>query len=116
MEASYLKLSESEKVKHLFSILPEETLNEEQGGFVCMLAHKFSEQSEKIIFPAFVQPKYDGTRAIGIRVNGVWGLWSRTRKPINSVPHIIAALNEYSKNGGEDHIFDGELYNHNYKD
>jgi len=86
-----------------------------EGGMFPMLAHKYSEQSKKIIFPALAQPKLDGHRCIAIRQNGVWELWSRTRKPITGVPHIISALDKYIVDGGEEYIFDGELYNHDYK-
>lgn len=86
-----------------------------EGGMFPMLAHKYADQSHKIVYPAFAQPKLDGHRCIAIKDKDKWTLWSRTRKPITGVPHIIQALNEYSQHGGEDYIFDGELYNHDYK-
>lgn len=58
-------------------------------GVPAMLAHKYSEHSEKIVFPAAVQPKLDGIRCL-TRADGT--LWSRSQKPITSVPHIQAAL------------------------
>jgi len=39
-------------------------------------------------------------------------LWSRTRKPINSVPHIVNAINKI--NSVLVNRLDGELYNHDY--
>jgi DNA ligase-1 len=81
-----------------------------KGGIVPMLAHKFSEQGHKIKYPALAQPKLDGHRCISVHTDGKTGLWSRTRKPITSVPHIIKALDEI----GFDHMYDGELYNHEY--
>lgn len=83
-----------------------------QGGIFPMLAQKFQKQAEKIKYPAFVQPKFDGHRCIAIVKDGACTLWSRTRKPINSVPHINRAVQ--SLTGGADAIFDGELYNHEY--
>lgn len=83
-----------------------------QGGIFPMLAQKFEKQAEKVVYPAFVQPKFDGHRCIGIVKDGIATLWSRTRKPINSVPHIEKALVLLSR--GQDAIFDGELYNHEY--
>jgi DNA ligase-1 len=78
-----------------------------EGGIFPMLAHKYSEHGDKIEFPAFIQPKLDGHRCI--YTNG--GLWSRTRKPILGVPHILKAIKEQ----GVDHlILDGELYSHDY--
>lgn len=84
-----------------------------EGGIVPMLAHKFSDHGHKIVYPAFVQPKLDGIRCIAILKNGECTLWSRTRKQITSVPHIVAALEKLSPELNM--IFDGELYNHEFK-
>lgn len=81
------------------------------GGMFPMLAHKFSDQGHKIIYPALAQPKLDGHCCIAIKENGIWTLWSRTRKPILSCPHIIEALSKTNI----DYILHGELYNHDYK-
>jgi ATP-dependent DNA ligase len=83
------------------------------GGIEPMLAHKFRDHADKIKFPAFVQPKLDGIRCIAMIVDGVASLWSRTRKPITGVPHIIKDLE--TKFPDANIIFDGELYNHSYK-
>lgn len=83
-----------------------------EGGIVPMLAHKFSEQAHKIKYPAYVQPKLDGIRCIAILKDGKCTLWSRTRKQITGTPHIVAFI---EKNFGGDVVFDGELYNHEYK-
>jgi len=45
--------------------------------------------------------------------NGTASLWSRTRKPITGVPHIIEAME--STFPSQSLILDGELYNHTYK-
>jgi len=88
-----------------------------KGGIVPMLAHKFSEQGHKIVYPALAQPKLDGHRAIYQRVDNVGSLWSRTRKPINSVPHIIEAINNVIVNNNSNiQYLDGELYSHDYHD
>ena len=84
-----------------------------EGGINPMLAHKFSEQGHKIQYPAYVQPKLDGHRCIAVIEDGKCTLWSRTRKPIKSVPHIVKELENVYKEGT--HIVDGELYNHSYK-
>jgi len=84
-----------------------------EGGIVPMLAHKFSEQAHKIKYPAFVQPKLDGIRCIAIVKDGEATLWSRTRKPITSCPHIIQELEAAFET--QDIILDGELYNHEMK-
>lgn len=82
-----------------------------EGGIVPMLAHKFSDQGHKIVYPAYVQPKLDGIRCIAIVKDGKCTLWTRTRKPITSVPHIVKELEDALPTGS--YFFDGELYNHN---
>ncbi len=84
------------------------------GGYDCMLAHKFSDHGHKIKYPAMTQPKLNGHRCLAIIKDGKATLWSRTRKPITSCPHIVAELEKLFPIG-ENHI-DGELYNHAYKD
>ena len=85
-----------------------------QGGISPMLAQSFSKHSQKIKYPCFAQPKLDGTRIIGIVRDGKATLWSRTRKPITSCPHIIAELERMFPD--RDIVLDGEAYNHKYKD
>ena len=80
-----------------------------EGGILPMLAHKFSEHGDKLEYPCFVQPKLDGHRCIGMPDGS---LWSRTRKPITGVPHIVSTLQELDLPGA----LDGELYNHGYRD
>lgn len=84
------------------------------GGISPMLAHKHSEQGHKILYPAFAQPKLDGHRCIAVINNGVCTLWSRTRKQIHSMPHIVAALEKAF--AGKTLVIDGELYNHDYRE
>jgi ATP-dependent DNA ligase len=82
-----------------------------EGGIFPMLAHKFSEQGHKIKYPALCQPKLDGNRCIYQKINEFGSLWSRTRKSINSVPHIINAID----NAIKINYLDGELYCHDYR-
>ena len=83
-----------------------------EGGVFPILAHKFAEQGHKIKYPALAQPKLDGHRCTSQNESGSVTLWSRTRKPISCLPHIVNALeNCYLADR-----FDGELYNHDYKD
>jgi ATP-dependent DNA ligase len=84
-----------------------------EGGVVPMLAHKFSDQGHKIKYPAFVQPKLDGIRCVAIVQDGVCTLWSRTRKQITSMPHIIQELEAMFPVHSA--YLDGELYNHDFK-
>lgn len=85
-----------------------------EGGIFPMLAHTFSKQGHKIKYPALAQPKLDGHRCTSQNDDGSVSMWSRTRKPINSIPHIAKALEDkrlliFGR-------FDGELYNHDYHD
>jgi DNA ligase-1 len=77
------------------------------GGYFPMLAKKFAEDGDKIVYPALVQPKLDGHRCVA---DEVAALWSRTRKPINSVPHINKEVVKFGRLQ-----LDGELYNHSLK-
>lgn len=87
------------------------------GGISPMLAHKYADQSSKIKFPAFVQPKLDGHRCIAVIEGGVCTLWSRTQKPILGVPHIQRYLEYVFSDVQEERVvLDGELYNHDYRD
>lgn len=84
------------------------------GGYDCMLAHKFADHGHKIKYPAFTQPKLNGHRCEAVIKDGVAKLFSRTRKPITSCPHIVEELQKIYPTGY--HEVDGELYNHDYKD
>lgn len=79
-----------------------------EGGIFPMLAHTFRDHAAKITYPAYAQPKLDGHRCIAMAS----GLWSRTRKPIVSVPHINAALKPLIG----DVVLDGELYSTDFRD
>lgn len=83
------------------------------GGVDPMLAQSFAKHGARIRFPAFAQPKLDGHRCVAIVRDGKATLWSRTRKPITGVPHIVGAL---EIPGMVDCVLDGELYNHDYRD
>jgi DNA ligase-1 len=76
-----------------------------------MLAHKYEDHRDKLTFPLFCQPKLDGIRALISR----HGAFSREYQRHLNVDHILAALApafaEYPNLQ-----FDGELYNHDFKD
>lgn len=85
-----------------------------EGGIFPMLAHRFDKHGHKLVYPCYEQPKLDGHRCIAmIDAEGNCTLWSRTRKPITSMTHIVEAIRNL---GMPNTIFDGELYNHDYKD
>lgn len=68
--------------------------------------------AKKIKFPVYVQPKLDGIRSTAAADENRT-LWSRTRKPIESMPHIQSEL--VALMNGKPEINDGELYNHEFK-
>lgn len=108
-----------------------------EGGIVPMLAHSYvdviydmrpgheldppqyirTKESKKIKFPALMQPKLDGIRCTANLKNGKCTLWTRTRKPITSMPHINRAIENGfpSLLANVELVLDGELYNHSLK-
>jgi DNA ligase-1 len=88
------------------------------GGVDPMLAHRFDEYGQKITYPAFAQPKFDGHRCIAmVDAKGVCTLWSRTRKPITGVPNIVRDVGLWAEKTGQRSIaLDGELYSHAYRE
>ena len=85
-----------------------------EGGVWPMLAKRYDKDGDKIVWPAYAQPKLDVHRctAGGPSTDQI-GLWSRTRKPITGVPHI---RDEVAHCACVPYPLDGELYNHEYKD
>jgi len=83
-----------------------------KGGIEPMLAPSdiYPHYKKDLVFPVFTQPKLDGNRCIS--KDGA--LWTRTRKTIGSMPHIVAAVREAF--GDKALVLDGEMYNHNYRD
>lgn len=85
-----------------------------EGGIAPMLAHRFDEHGHKLKYPCLVQPKLDGHRCLAVVGEEGVTLWSRTRKPINSMPHIVKAVEALGLAIGT--VLDGELYSHTHKD
>lgn len=112
-EARWKKQLKKGYVESIEAAQAEELDDLIEGGVVPMLAHKFADHGHKIKYPAAIQPKLDGIRCIAMVRNGRCTLWSRTRKPITSMPHIVATLEKHFKDN--DITLDGELYNHSYK-
>jgi DNA ligase-1 len=81
---------------------------DESTLFKPMLAAKYEDVS--ITFPCYTQPKLDGIRCI-VKADG---MWTRNGKKIVSCPHIFEEL-ETVFEMYPDLIFDGELYNHQFK-
>lgn len=85
-----------------------------EGGYFPMLAHRYDERGDDIKFPAFLQPKLDGHRCTATVADRDATLWSRTRKPISSMPHIANALVDMFIHFPGNLYPDGELYNHDF--
>ena len=81
-----------------------------------MLAAKYPENKHKVKFPCLTQPKLDGIRNILILQDNKAKMYSRTRKEIITLPHIIKEVEEYFKEFSGTIIFDGELYNQELKE
>jgi len=81
-------------------------------GVVPMLAFELAKKKKHVEFPAFAQPKLDGFRCIAVVNNGKCSLYSRTQKPITTLPHIVAEIESLFTG---DIILDGEIYNHELK-
>lgn len=75
-----------------------------------MLAKKWEDRKDKVKFPLYCQPKYDGLRAIITKD----GAKTRNGKAWVTIPHILNALKPIF-NAYPDLILDGELYNHDLK-
>jgi len=84
------------------------------GGILPMLAHRFDKREKYLTYPCACQMKYDGHRCIAvIDAVGKCSLWSRTRKSINSLPHVVAAVEAL---GLKSVALDGEAYSDGYHD
>ena len=70
-----------------------------------MLAQKYEDRKDEIVFPIWSQPKLDGIRCICTPQ----GMFSRNGKKIVSAPHIHASLQSFFDKH-PDVILDGELY------
>lgn len=109
LKKSYVKTLEAARAGEVDAVI--------EGGVNPMLAHPFDEHGHKITYPCFVQPKFDGHRCIVEVKNGKATMWTRTRKPITGLPHIIVAVEAWSQRiRRADIVLDGELYNHAHKD
>lgn len=68
-----------------------------------MLALDYTKRGSSIIFPCFIQRKYDGTRCVAVPQKD---LFSRNRKRYPNMEHILGELKVFPSTL----IFDGELY------
>lgn len=78
--------------------------------FEPMLAKKFNDRRDKVIYPVIVDRKYNGSRVIA----KASGLYTRKGEVYHSIPHIAEALKPLFKKY-PNLILDGEAYNHEYR-
>jgi DNA ligase 1 len=86
----------------------EDIPEDHEGYFLPMLAQSYSKHVKKISYPAYVQPKLDGIRALG---NWKGELWSRAGKLLTVPTHIHEQLRDLLDEG---ECVDGELYVHGW--
>lgn len=78
--------------------------------FEPMLAHKWQDHQDKVVFPVWSSAKLDGLRCVITR----HGMFSRNGKPIVSAPHIWEAVKHlFAANPAL--VLDGEIYAHKLK-
>jgi DNA ligase-1 len=87
-----------------------------QKAWLPMLAHKYDDHQSKISFPRYSQPKLDGARCniYWSELEGKVVAKTRTGKDYYTANHLIEELRSLCENN-KNLIFDGELYNHQYK-
>lgn len=82
-------------------------INDESKYFEPMLAHKYNDRKDKVIFPVILQRKYNGGRLVATKN----GCFSRNGKKYESCPHISEILKPlFDKH--KDWTIDGEIYTH----
>lgn len=106
-EAKHLGKRKKGYVDSLAAAQAGETGKEIEGGILPMLAFPFEKAEGHLVFPAYAQPKLDGHRCTADEEGD---LWTRTRKPIRSVPHIAEAVAALGMPW-----LDGELYSHDFR-
>ena len=111
--AKWIKQTKKGYIESIEAAQNEELDESIEGGIVPMLAHKFADHGCKIKYPAYISKKLDGLRIIAIIKNGKATLWSRTRKKITSMTHLVEELENHFPN--QDLILDGEAFQDLYK-
>ncbi len=101
-----LKEAEAKRTKKLESGYFEDVNNiDTKQYFEPMLAAKWEDYKDKVVYPIYSQAKLDGIRCILTKD----GMFSRNGKPIISAPHIFDSVKPLFETN-PDLIFDGELY------
>ncbi len=101
-----LKEAEAKRTKKLESGYFEDVNNiDTKQYFEPMLAAKWEDYKDKVVYPIYSQAKLDGIRCILTKD----GMFSRNGKPIISAPHIFDSVKPLFETN-PDLVFDGELY------
>ena len=89
----------------------EDIKDQKDKPFLPMLAHRYDQHKNKVIFPAYIQYKYNGIRSNVRNEDGI-KIFSRKNKDFSApLPHLIKqAESIYNKHPNL--IIDGELYSH----
>lgn len=81
-----------------------------------MLAFPIQKKESYVVYPAIGQCKLDGMRCFATILGDIVKLFTRTGKPIKTLPHIVKDIKKYFGFQDQLVITDGELYNHELKD
>lgn len=79
------------------------------GKVLPMLAQKYKERKQHLVWPVFVQPKLDGVRCLVTRVGNTITYMSRKAKPYQNFGYMDEEFLSLMQDGD---ILDGEMYNH----
>jgi DNA ligase-1 len=84
----------------------------ESDAILPMLAQDYRKRAHDIVFPAYVQPKFNGVRCLARRVGDSIEFTSKKCKSYNDIcQHLVPQLLEVMADGA---IWDGELYVHGW--
>jgi DNA ligase 1 len=83
---------------------------DDTGLFEPMLAEKWEDYKDELVFPVHTQPKLDGIRCVCTAK----GMFSRNGKPFVSAPHVLKTLAPLFEKDPT-LVLDGELYCDKYK-
>lgn len=84
-----------------------------EGGVAPVLAQTYEPDKHKS-FPYYIQAKLNGHRMTAVKRNGIVELWSRKRKKITTLPHVIEEVTQMLFNSPDGTFLDGEAYRHGW--
>jgi DNA ligase-1 len=82
-------------------------IDNESVYFEPMLAHKYNDRRDKVVFPVILQRKYNGGRLVASKT----GCFTRNGKKYESCPHISELLKPLFDKHPK-WVIDGEIYTH----